>query len=202
MSDADPGTGGAGSIPALSPAVPARGGRFTRALGRGVLSVMGWHFEGRIPDRPKFVAIVAPHTSNWDFVVALGGIFALGIDLRWIGKHTLFRRPFGGIMRWLGGTPVDRGANKGMVAGIVELFERHERFVVGLAPEGTRKQVAKWKTGFYHIAAQARVPILMISLDYARKRIMLGPTLDMTGEIEADMDRIKAFYADKRGKYA
>ena len=128
----------------MSPAIPVRRGPFWKLMGKWVLQLQGWRFDGEMPDRPKFVAIMIPHTSNWDFVVGMSAIFALGIDLRWIGKHTLFRWPFGGLMRWMGGTPVDRKHTKGLVAGTVDLFRKHDKFVVGLSPEGPGK---RWRPG-------------------------------------------------------
>ena len=150
--------------------------------------------EGEIPNLPKFVIIGAPHTSNWDFPVAMSLVLALGLDAHWIGKHTLFRWPFGGLMRWFGGMPVVRSERGGVVAQVIDIFKGRERMVFGLSPEGTRKRVDQWKTGFYHIALGAGVPIVPGYFDYPRKVIGFGPPLMPSGDIEADISTLQAFY--------
>ncbi len=165
-----------------------------------MLSVMGWRFEGAPPNLPKLIVIVAPHTSNWDFVVAMAAALALDLRVHWLGKHTIFRRPFGAILRRLGGIPVDRSARQGVVAQVVEAFRAHDRFVLGLSPEGTRKKVARWRTGFYNIARAANVPILAVALDFERKRIVIGPLFKATGDLEGDVEKMRAFFAPIKGK--
>lgn len=187
-------------IPTLGEAIPARGNGFSRGLGKAVLKIMGWDIEGELPNLPKFVVIGAPHTSNWDFVLAIAVLLALGLDARWLGKHTIFRAPFGGLMRWLGGVPVDRSARHGIVAQTVEVFASRDRFVLGVAPEGTRTRVAQWKTGFYRVAEGAGVPIVPAYFDYPRKALGFGPPFDLSGDPEADMLRIRAFYTPFEGK--
>ena len=187
-------------IPALGDALPRRGSKGLRAFGTLVLSVMGWRFEGAPPNLPKLIVIVAPHTSNWDFVVAMAAALALDLRVHWLGKHTIFRRPFGAILRRLGGIPVDRSARQGVVAQVVEAFRAHDRFVLGLSPEGTRKKVARWRTGFYNIARAANVPILAVALDFERKRIVIGPLFKATGDLEGDVEKMRAFFAPIKGK--
>ena len=182
------------------PAVPRRGGALGRWLGRTVLRLLGWQFEGTLPDRAKLVAIGAPHTSNWDFVVAMGAVLALGVELRFLGKDTLFRGPLGWLMRRLGGTPVDREVPRGAVGQAVDAFEANDTFWLGLSPEGTRKPVERWRSGFYHIALGAGVPILPCFFDYPRKVVGVGPLFAPTGDLEADVAHLRAFYADFRGK--
>lgn len=189
------------SLPALGDALPKRGTWFSRGLGRAVLKIMGWRFEGAFPNVPKFVGIVAPHTSNWDFIIGMAVVVGSGLDAHWIGKHTIFRPPFGGFMRWLGGMPVNRSETKGAVPQIVEIFDEREQLIIGIAPEGTRKRVDRWKTGFYHIALGAKVPILLAYFDYPRKVVGIGPTIMPSGDLEADMKTIRAFFADFVGKY-
>ena len=184
----------------IGDAVPRRGGAFTRAFGRLGLAVAGWRLVGEIPDAPKFVAIVAPHTSNWDFVVGLLAKFALAVDAAWLGKHTLFRPPFGAIMRRWGGIPVDRAASHDVVAQTVAAFAARPRMVLAVAPEGTRKRVTAWRSGFYHIARGAGVPILLVALDWPHRTIRFGPTVTPTGDAEGDIARIRARYADVAGK--
>jgi 1-acyl-sn-glycerol-3-phosphate acyltransferase len=166
-----------------------------------MLGAFGWSIEGRLPNVPKCVAIAAPHTSNWDFWFGIAAVFALGLRVDWIGKHTLFRWPFGYLMRWIGGTPVARESSEGRVGTIVDAMARRPRFVLGLSPEGTRRRVERWKTGFYHVAHQAGVPILLGYFDYGRKVVGLGPLFEPTGDLDADVDEIRGFYDDKRPKY-
>lgn len=182
------------AIPELDPAVPQRGSALSRALGRAMLRVVGWDFEGTIPNCSRFVIIGAPHTSNWDFLYAMATMLALGIDVHWLGKHTLFRGPLGPVMRWLGGVPVDRSHPGGVVGGAVARLQQRERFVLGVAPEGTRRRVAQWKTGFYRIARQAGVPILPVYFDYAKRVVGAGPLFTPTGDMAADIAELRAFY--------
>ena len=182
------------AIAELGEAVPRRGNRFSRGFWRAVFRLSGWHIEGALPNLPKFVIIGAPHTSNWDFPVAMSMVLALGLDAHWIGKHTLFRWPFGGVMRWFGGIPVVRSERRGVVDQIIEIFESRERLVFGVSPEGTRKRVDRWKTGFYHIAVGAGVPIVPAYFDYPRKVIGFGLPLTPSGDKEADIAFLKAFY--------
>ncbi len=181
-------------VPDLGPAVPQRGTALSRRLGRAVLRATGWDFEGVIPNRSHFVIIGAPHTSNWDFLYAMATMLALGIDVRWLGKHTLFRGPLGPVMRWLGGVPVDRRRPGGLVERAVAHLQERERFVLGIAPEGTRRFTPRWKTGFYRIACRAGVPILPVYFDYARKVVGAAPLFTPTGDMEADIAALRAFY--------
>lgn len=165
------------------------------------LKLTGWKAEGSKPEGVnKFVLIAAPHTSNWDFPVTLAIAFALNIKIYWMGKDSLFKGPMGPIMRWLGGIAVDRSKPGGLVASTVDTFNAAERLIVTIPPEGTRKKVTTWKTGFYHIAHGAGVPVVLGYLDFTEKRGGLGPAFYTTGDLEADMTRIKAFYAPIRGK--
>jgi 1-acyl-sn-glycerol-3-phosphate acyltransferase len=188
------------SIPTLGEALPARGNGVSRGLGKAVLKILGWDLEGEVPNLSKCVIIGAPHTSNWDFVVAIAAMLALGLDARWLGKHTIFRPPFGRLMRWLGGVSVDRNARHGVVDQTLEAFAQRDRFVLGVAPEGTRKRVDRWKTGFYHVAQGAGVPIVPAYFDYARKVLGFGPPFDVSGDLEADLKRLSAFYEPFKGK--
>lgn len=170
-----------------------------RTLARWILRLVGWRAEGELPAR-RCVLIGFPHTSNWDFPIAMLIMWALAIPGRWVGKHTLFRRPFGGLMRWLGGIPLDRERTENFVPQVVEWLEREEELVVVIAPEGTRGRTEFWRSGFYWIAHEARVPIALGYLDYGRKVGGIGPSLLPGGDVEADMEKIRAFYADKVGK--
>jgi 1-acyl-sn-glycerol-3-phosphate acyltransferase len=172
-----------------------------RGLAFSFLKVFGWRLEGRLPDVDKLVVIAAPHTSNWDLPVLLSLAFALRAKACWLGKHSLFRRPFGFLFRWMGGIPVYRSASKNMVAQSVEMFRNCEKLILTIPPEGTRSKVSYWKTGFYYIALGAGTPIAMAFIDYKRKASGVGPTLYPTGNIEADMEVIRNFYATVTAKY-
>ncbi|MBX9267970.1 lysophospholipid acyltransferase family protein [Chromobacterium violaceum] len=166
-----------------------------------MLRLCGWKLKGAFPAQDKYVMIGAPHTSNWDFPITLGLCFAARAKIYWMGKHTLFKGPMGPVMRWLGGVPVARHQSNSLVQQMVDVFQRSDRLVLAIPPEGTRKAVKEWKTGFYHIACGAGVPIALAYLDYGRKEGGFGPLFQPSGDIEADMPRIRAFYADKQGRY-
>ena len=161
----------------------------------------GWKVSGRLPPEPKLVVIGAPHTSNWDFVVMLAVVRSLGIRVSFMAKHTLFRRPFGGPMRRLGGIPIRRHLRASAVEQMAAAFEAADSLILIMTPEGTRSRGEGWKSGFYHIAKTAGVPIVLASIDYASKRAAIGPALTPSGDIRADMDVIRAFYAGTRGKH-
>lgn len=182
-------------LPHLGDRAPRKRNPVTRALSRAALHGAGWRFEGAFPDLPKFVVAVAPHTSNWDFLVGVLARRALGLDAHFLGKHTLFSPPLGWLMRWLGGTPVRRDMAGGVVQQVVETFQAHDAFVLGLAPEGTRKRVTAWRTGFYYIALEAGVPIVPVTFDYGRKRIAAAPPVVPTGDLDADLAPMRAFFA-------
>jgi 1-acyl-sn-glycerol-3-phosphate acyltransferase len=184
----------------LGPQVPQSRSRFTRWLGLRLLRLAGWRFEGAMPDLPKFVCIVAHHTSNWDFPVGLAGKWALGFDPKWLGKHTLFVPPAGWFLRHIGGIPVDRASRANIVGQVLAEFAARDRFVLVLAPEGTRKRVAEWKSGFWHVARRAEVPIVCVALDWGRKVIRLGPTTTAHEDDPAvGIARIRGYFADTRG---
>jgi 1-acyl-sn-glycerol-3-phosphate acyltransferase len=175
-----------------------------RGFSVAFLRLTGWRVEGSLPpNTPKSVLIAAPHTSNWDLPYTLMVAFALRLTPYWMGKASIFKAPFGGLMRWLGGIAVDRGRSNNLVAASAEAI-RAADFSLQLIvpPEGTRSQARQWKTGFYHIAHTAQVPIVMAYMDYASKRSGLGPVFLPTGDIDADMAAIKRFYAPFKGKNA
>ncbi|MDK2125697.1 lysophospholipid acyltransferase family protein [Parachitinimonas caeni] len=165
-----------------------------------MLRLTGWKLEGKFPELPKYVMIAAPHTSNWDFPVTLGICFAARAKIYWMGKSSLFVGPMGPIMRWLGGIAVDRSKSNNLVQQIVDVYNRSERLVITIPPEGTRSKVREWKTGFYHIAVGAKVPIALAFLDFKRKVGGFGPMFYPTGNLEQDMLNIQAFYKDITGK--
>jgi 1-acyl-sn-glycerol-3-phosphate acyltransferase len=161
---------------------------------------MRFRVEGAFPDAPRFVLIAAPHTSNWDAIVGLAAAVSIGLDVQFFAKHTLFRPPLGWLFRWLGGIPVDRHAPAGLVEAAIEAFARRPRFVLGVAPEGTRRKVAAWKTGFHRIAVAAGVPIVAVALDWGRRSVGPIGTVVPTGDLAADLAALRALYAGVRGR--
>jgi 1-acyl-sn-glycerol-3-phosphate acyltransferase len=170
-------------------------------LAKFYLKITGWRRVGRLPDIPRCVMIAAPHTSNWDAPISLAIVFAFRFKANWLVKHTAFRWPFRGVLRWLGGIPIDRTKSTDVVTQMVEELKNRAELVLLIAPEGTRKKVTRWKTGFYHIACGAGVPLVLAFLDYARKEGGLGPVIQPTGNLEADMAKILGFYATITGKH-
>jgi len=175
--------------------------RMLTRLSAWLLKRLGWTVHADFPDCRNYVLIVAPHTSNWDFPLGILAKTALKLDARWMGKHTLFRWPMGWIFRALGGVPVRRDRALNMIQQMAELFAGPESLVLALAPEGTRDKKDHWKTGFYHIARAAKVPIAMAYLDYGRKEVGLGGTFYPETDIGPVFDRIREFYRDRKGKY-
>ena len=185
---------------ALPPSVPRRGNAPARAFGRALLAILRWRVEGEVPDLPKFVIAVAPHTSNWDFVVGMAVMFALDLKLSFIGKHTIFRGPFGPLLRWMGGIPVDRSSPHGVVGDAVRDFEGVDQRVLAIAPEGTRSHVERFRSGFLHIARNAGVPILLGTFDYEARAVRFGPLFEPGADIEEELRRVEAFFSGVRGK--
>ena len=184
----------------LGPRVPQTRGRILRRFGLWLLTRAGWHFEGQWPDVPKLVVIVAPHTSNWDFFIGLAAKWALGLDAHWWGKDTLFLPPLGWFMRANGGIAVDRSNSSKVVEKTIEEFQSHDQFALALAPEGTRQMVTHWRSGFWHVAKGAGVPICCVAFDWARKVVRIGPTT-MADEHDAaaGIARIRSYYDDVHG---
>lgn len=174
---------------------------FPQVFCRWVMKLIGWRIEGEMPALRRYVLIGAPHTSNWDFILAMLFKYSLGMRFNFIGKDTLFRGPMGAIMRRLGGIPVNRRVRTRFVDQIVAAFEQHEDLIIVIAPEGTRSKSPYWKTGFYYIALGAKVPVVMVYLDYPNKTIGFGPSFAPTGDLLADFGQIRSFYADKSGKF-
>ena len=164
---------------------------------------MGWKFYGSWPAGiKKAVVIVVPHTSWHDFYLGLLVRRILGVDIKFVAKKELFKPPFGWYFRWMGGTPLDRTAGQNKVDSIAALFGKKEEFRLAIAPEGTRKKVKDWKTGFYYIAKTADVPIVMIAFDFGKKRVKISKPMYPTGDKERDFDKIRAFYKEVTGKIA
>lgn len=170
-----------------------------KSFARAVLSLFGWQVEARLPSEKKLVIIGAFHTSNWDFPLGILGLWALGLKASWVGKHTLFRGPMGPIFRLMGGIPVDRSVSTGFIKRTADLYRTRDHMALTIAAEGTRSRTEHWKTGFYYIALEAKVPIALGYVDYSRKRLGVGATLYPSGDIRKDFDIIRDFYKDKKG---
>jgi len=170
-----------------------------KILGRAYLRVSGWRIDGAFPADSKYVVIVAPHTSNWDFLVGVALVFALELRASWLGKHALFKAPFTGFLRWLGGIPVNRSASHGVVGECVKAFEAAPTLMLALAPEGTRKGVSQWKSGFYQIAVGAGVPIMPVGFDFREHVIRLMPLFTPSGNLERDLPLIQALFSEVHG---
>jgi 1-acyl-sn-glycerol-3-phosphate acyltransferase len=168
-------------------------------LAKTLMRLTGWRVEGKLPDIPKFVLIGAPHTSNWDFVLFLGVIFSLRANVHFMGKAELFRPPYGSFFYYCGGVPVDRKKSTGLVDQMVNAFERAERFILTIAPEGTRYYVKEWKRGFYHIAKSAGVPIVMARVDGRHKTVRIGEVFHPTDDLEADMKALTGAFEGVTG---
>lgn len=169
-----------------------------RSIGNLYLRFGGWRMEGQFPEQQKFVIAVAPHSSNWDFALGLAVKFSLRMKVSWLGKHTLFKGPFGALLRRLGGIPVDRGASHGVVGDCIQAFANSPAMMLALAPEGTRKAGRKWRSGFYQIALGAGVPIFPVGFDYGRRVIHFFPVFLPTRDYEADLPRLLALFQDVR----
>jgi 1-acyl-sn-glycerol-3-phosphate acyltransferase len=170
-----------------------------RWIGLAFLRAAGWKMDGEKPAMDRYVIIAAPHTSNWDMPFMLAMAFVYDIPVRWMGKHTLFKPPFGPLFEWLGGIPIVRHRAGGVVEQMIERFANGEPLALMVPAEGTRSYVDYWKSGFYHIARGADVPVVLSYLDFGTKVGGIGPAVRLTGDIAADMDEIRAFYEGKRG---
>ena len=169
---------------------------FSSFVGLATLNLLGWKVVGQLPNKPKFVAAVAPHTSNWDFVVAIAAVLAMNLRIRFMGKKNIFVWPFTMILKSWGGIAIDRKAKQGVVEQMVKQFQQHEQLVLGIAPEGTRKKTSQWKSGFLHIAYQANVPVVPISLDFSKKELRFHQAVEISSNIEIELVKFKRIFTD------
>jgi len=174
--------------------IPRRGGRIMPAIGKSLMRVFGWRVTGQPPNIRKVMIAVAPHTSNWDFTVGVMTMWSLDLHLNFFGKHTLFKGVFGKWMRSIGGIPVDRDSAHGLVGEAVNAFKERDTLWFAIAPEGTRKKVERFKSGFMHIATQANVPVLLVSFDLVDRVVHFGDVLQPSGDVAADVERIEAYF--------
>ena len=180
-----------------APLVPGFGTRFAGWM----LRLTGWRVVLAQPVPLRCVVVFYPHTSNWDFPLGLMAKWLVGVHFRFIAKQSLFATPLAPWLRRWGGLPVDRSGHTGVIARLAAEFALHDDFRLVVAPEGTRSLTGHWKSGFYHLARAAEVPLALAFIDYRRREVGVGGYLDLTGDVAADMARIAAFYADKTGKH-
>src|SRR5262245_6443021 len=182
-------------FPTLPPRAPRVAARWRRWLGILLMRLSGWRIDGNLPDVPKVMLIVAPHTSNWDFLHGFAAYLTLQLDATWFVKDTYFFWPLGLLARRFGGVGIDRSRSGNMVQASVAEYGRREKMCIAITPEGTRKRVAEWKLGFYHIAVEARVPIVPVALNYAKRKVDIMSPFFPTGDATADLPKIKALFS-------
>ena len=188
------------SLPPNAPRVPRNA--FTRWLGRTVLRLGGWRMDGAFPDIPKLVMIAAPHSSNWDGLWGFAVKLAVGLDVKVLGKDTLLKIPLlGPVLRRMGVIPINRSAAQGVAGQMAKMIRGTDQLWLVVAPEGTRKLVERWKTGFWKIAHAADVPVLPVYFHYPDKVVGVGPTFDLSDDMAADIARIRAWYRPWQGKH-
>lgn len=181
--------------------MPHLADNWRRVVCRGVLRLAGWRLVGEFPGVPRLVMIAAPHSSWWDGIWGLVVKVGIGADIKFMAKQELFRPPLGALLRGLGGIPIARRAAHGVVEQMIERFGHHEQLWLGIEPEGTRRHVPKWKSGFWYIAHRAGVPVFPVAFHYPDKTIHLGPLYPTTGDLAADTERLRAFYQPYQGKH-
>ena len=187
-------------VPVVPPRVPRRGNALTRCLGRYCLRLVNWRVTGTVPDLPRMILIVAPHTSNWDWVLGMIALLALGMRVNYLVKHTLFYWPLGPLLRFTGGIEVNRTSPRGMVEDVASRVALTPQIIIAITPEGTRSRVEQWKTGFLRIAQASALPAVQVSWDYPSREIRFGPIADLSGDHAADLGRIRDYYRQFTGR--
>lgn len=190
------------ALPAIPASLPRRHSNLGQKLGLWLLKLLGgWSIQGDVPAHKKMVIAVAPHTSNQDFFVGIAAALALDLNIRFLGKHSIFVWPVKGLLTTLGGIPVDRSHAHGVVGQVVAEFGQSDALLLGLSPEGSRKKVAQWRSGFWHIAKQADVPICLVGLDYQSKQFVFGPCLTPGENFADDLQQMRTFFQQMTAKY-
>jgi 1-acyl-sn-glycerol-3-phosphate acyltransferase len=184
------------NVPVVADCIPTRNYGVLHCVAKKLLSGCGWSMIGTLPAEPKFILAVAPHTSNWDFFIGIAAMFTLQLKVSFLGKASIFRWPVKSVLTAIGGIAVDRSHSHGVVGQIVQELKHNDKFLLGLAPEGTRSKAREWKTGFLHIAKQANVPIVPLSFDFAKKEICFHPAVAVSGEIQQELIEFKQVFAD------
>jgi 1-acyl-sn-glycerol-3-phosphate acyltransferase len=188
-------------IPEPGPLTPQKSNVLSRAIGRLLLSAFRWQIKGEVHNGPKFVMVLAPHTSMWDFYIALAGKLAVGLHSSWLISAAYTWWPLGVVLHRLGGISIHRNGTRNLVSQFVESFNKNERMMITLFPEGTRKKVGRWKTGFWYIASQAGIPIQLVRIDYETRTTECGPVIEPSKNIEADMKKIQEYYKGVQAKH-
>lgn len=183
-------------LPKLHDCTPSNQKTFSSFIGLTVLNFLGWKVVGQLPDKSKFVAAVAPHTSNWDFVIGIAAVLSMNLRIRFMGKKSIFVWPFKLILESWGGIAIDRNAKQGIVEQMVNQFQQNEQLVLGIAPEGTRKKTSQWKSGFLHIAYQANVPVVPVSLDFSKKELRFHPEVIIGSDIDKELMKFKTIFSN------
>ena len=189
------------NISQVPPEIPRLGNRFSQWLGKTVLGTLGWKITGEFPPCKKMVIAVAPHTSNWDFVIGLAVVFCLRLKISFMGKHSIFIPPFDRLLRRWGGIPIERSKSHGVVEQLSDAMKNSEKMILAVAPEGTRSRIDNWKTGFLHIAHKAEVPVMLVALDYQKKEIQLGHQIYVNRGVEDSLQEVYRFYSAVPAKY-
>ncbi len=188
-------------IPQAGPNVPRRGNWFLRWIGRMILHLIGWRIEGELPDVPHTVVIGVPHTSNFEGIIMLGTMFSMSLRLNIMAKDSLFKFPYGGLLRWIGMVAIDRTKSNDVVEATALTLKDADKLWICMAPEGTRKGADKWKSGFWHIARAANVPVFPVCFSYADKVFRLGKPFIPGDDLQADMEMLYNFYADAQPRH-
>ncbi len=170
-------------------------------ISKAIMRLVGWKVTGSLPKDKKFILLGEPHTSNWDFLLMFGAAYSLRLNVSWLGKDAIFKKPFGTIMRYFGGIPINRKKTNDLVQSTSKLFQESERLVIVIGPSGTRSKREYWKSGFYWIAHTSKIRVVCASLDFANKIVNVGICFMLTGDVKKDMDKIREFYKDIKGKH-
>ena len=189
------------TLPQLPENVPSTSNSLSRFIGKLVLNLMGWRVIGNFPNEKKFIAAVAPHTSNWDFVIAVAVKLAVGLNVKFLGKDALFTNPLGYFMRAIGGIPVNRSSKQGLVEQMTQYFINADTLVLGIAPEGTRSKTLEWKKGFLYIAQSAQVPVVPVCLNFRTKLVEIKSPIDVCSSVDDTLVAIKQQFPADCAKY-
>ncbi|MEH6712917.1 MAG: 1-acyl-sn-glycerol-3-phosphate acyltransferase [Paraglaciecola polaris] len=189
------------NTPTLSDELPRIGNAFSCFLGTRVLQLMGWQFSGEFAQHKKMIIAVAPHTSNWDFVIGIAVAFSLKLKITFFVKSSLFIPLFSRLLRRWGGVPIKRHQAHGVVEQMVAKIREADKMILCLAPEGTRSKQENWKTGFLHIASKSDIPVFLVAFDYKKKRIELGPVLKIGKDTQQELNRIYQHYSTVQAKF-
>ena len=174
--------------------------KFSQWIGRFLLQLTGWKIKGVFPEEERIVLVAGPHTSNWDFILALTAMFGLNVNVHWIGKHTIFKNGFSKIMRKLGGIPVDRSSPELLMNDITDIVNKYRGIIIAISPEGTRKKVKKLKSGFLRIAQETNSKIMLAGIDFSTKCIHLSELFQPTGNKDVDLETVQNYFNNFEGK--